>query len=71
MLRRHIMAFGRPERVCEAPTTEAAIASPGLTSGLRPEPASPARIRWAVTRAANEIGLAGALAAGQAESMMA
>ena len=47
-LQPYVVAFGRPERVSEEPTTEAAAASPGPSPDSASAPASPARIRWAV-----------------------
>ena len=47
-LRPRAVEFGRPERPSEESTTEAAIASPDSPPDSAPEPASPARIRWAV-----------------------
>jgi hypothetical protein len=47
-LRPHVVAFGRAEHVSEAPPTDVDAASPGVSFEPAPEPASPARIRWAV-----------------------
>ena len=43
-LRPHVVVLGRPQHLSEAPPTRVATASPGVSH----EPASPARIRWAV-----------------------
>ena len=47
-LRPRVVALGRPERVTEAPPTDVDPAAPGVSFEPAPEPASPARIRWAV-----------------------